>query len=226
MKDGSSRPVVIFGKGALAQLAHYYFTHDSSCRVAGFTVDTEYFDAPDYLGLPLVPSESLESTFPAEHYDVFVAIGYKGLNSLRARKCREAVSRGYRLATYISSRASVWPDLRIGDNCLIMEGNMIQPFVTIGHGVIMFCSSVVSHHVEIGDYCFIGSEAAISGGVKVGANSFIGVNATIRDHVVVGRDCIIGAGTIVMKNTADGSGYLVGGTLDSGIPSHRLRSLL
>ncbi|WP_374690670.1 acetyltransferase [Accumulibacter sp.] len=226
MKDPTSRPVVIFGAGELAQLAHYYFTHDSTRQVAGFTVDAKYIDAPDYLGLPLVPSESLESSFPPERYDMFVAIGYNGLNSVRAKKCGEVVSRGYRLATYISSRASVWSDLKIGENCLIMEGNVIQPFVKIGHGVIMFCSSVISHHVEIGDYCFIGAEASLSGGVKVGANTFIGVNATIREHLIVGRDCIIGAGTLIMKNTVDGSGYLVAGTSDSGIPSRRLRSLL
>ncbi len=164
--------------------------------------------------------------FPPEQFELFVAIGYKGLNTFRAERCAAAMSRGYCLASYISSRASVWPDLKIGGNCLVMEGNVIQPFVKIGHGVIMFCNSVVSHHAEIGDYCFIGSEATISGGVKIGAHSFIGVNATIREHLTIGRDCIVGAGTLIMKDTADGSGYLNPGTMDSGIPSHRLRSLL
>lgn len=226
MSDMMSRPVVIFGTGELAQLAHFYFTHDSTRQVAGFTVDAKHIDAPEYLGLPLVPSEELEAYFPLDRFDLFIAIGYRGLNTFRAERCETVKARGYRLASYISSRASVWPDLKIGDNCLVMEGNVIQPFVKIGHGVIMFCNSVVSHHVEIGDYCFIGSEATISGGVKIGANSFIGVNATIREHLAIGRDCIVGACTLIMKDTADGSGYLDPGTTDYGIPSRRLRSLL
>ena len=226
MNDDIDRPVVIYGTGELAQLAHYYFTHDSNRRVAGFTVDEQYHDAEEYLGLPLVPSESLEASFSPEDFDLFVAIGYHGLNRYRAECCASAIARGYRLASYISSRASVWPDLEIGDNCMIMEGNVIQPFVQIGQAVIMFCNSIVSHHVRIGDYCFIGAEATISGGVEIGSSSFIGINATIREHLTIGRASIIGAGTLILSDTADGSGYLEPETVDSGIPSQRLSALL
>ena len=226
MTGAIDRPVVIFGTGELAQLAHYYFSHDSARTVAAFTVDEKYLSGSDYLGLPLCAFESLDAHYPPDRFDLFVAIGYTGLNSARAQRCALAKARGYRLASYVSSRASTWPDLVIGDNCFIMEGNVIQPFVRIGHHVIMFCSSLVSHHVDIGDNCFIGSEATISGGVRIGANSFIGVNTTIREHLSIGADCIIGAGSLILRDTADGSGYLVSGTADSGIPSRRLRSLL
>ena len=159
MSNVMNRPVVIFGTGELAQLAHFYFTHDSTRQVAGFAVDAQYIDTQEYLGLPLVPSESLEASFSPEVFDLFVAIGYKDLNRFRAEHCVALMARGYRLASYISSRASIWPGLMIGDNCMIMEGNVIQPFTKIGHGVIMFCNNIISHHAEVGDYCFIGSEA-------------------------------------------------------------------
>lgn len=226
MTNAADRSVVIFGAGELAQLAHFYFTHDAARRVAGFTVDAKFVNSSECQGLPLVPFEEVEHHFPPRGFDLFVAIGYTALNVTRARRCADATARGYRLATYISSRASTWPDLVIGDNCLIMEGNVIQPFVRVGHNVVMFCSSLVSHHVEIGDNCFIGSEATICGGVRIGANSFIGVNATIREHLNIGSDCIIGAGTLILQDTADGSGYIGNGTADSGIPSRRLQSLL
>ncbi len=220
------RPVVILGKGELAQLAHYYFTHDSARRVAGFTVDAKYIDGARYMDLPLVPYEALAQHFPPAEFDLFVAIGYTNLNAVRAQRCQQAREQGYGLATYVSSHASVWPGLQIGGNSLIMEGNFIQPFATLGEGVIMFCGSVVSHHCNIGDHCFIGSGAIICGGVRIGERSFIGANATVREHLQVGRDCIVGAGVMVLKDTADGSGYLSVGTPDSGIPSRRLRSLL
>ena len=226
MRNVTNRPVVIFGTGELAQLAHFYFTHDSTRQVAGFAVDAQYKDTQEYLGLPLVSTESLEASFSPEDFDLFVAIGYKDLNRRRAERCVALMARGYSLASYISSRASIWPGLMIGDNCMIMEGNVIQPFAKIGHGVIMYCNSIISHHAEIGDYCFIGSEATVSGGVRIGANSFVGVNATIREHLSIGRDCIIGAGTLILKDTADDSSYLEPETQDSGIPSRRMRSLL
>lgn len=223
---GQALPIVILGSGELAQLAHFYFAHDAGREVVAFAVDRERLDAPRCQGLPLVAFEDLSSLYPPTQCQVFVAIGYSQLNVVRAQRCVALRQAGYSLATYVSSRASVWPDLKIGGNCMVMEGNCLQPFVTLGEGVIMFASSVISHHVNIGDHCFIGSEATLCGGVNVGARSFIGANATVREHLRVGQDCLIGAGALILKDTADGSGYLALGTPDSGIPSRRLRSLL
>ena len=104
MTVDKDRPVVIFGTGELAQLAHYYFTHDSTRQVAGFTVDSQYIESQEYLGLPLVANESLEASFAPENFDLFVAVGYRGLNSHRAERCAQARDRGYRLPSHVSSR--------------------------------------------------------------------------------------------------------------------------
>lgn len=223
-----ARPLVIFGTGELAQLAHYYFTNDTQRRVAAFTVDAEYAAAAaeQSMELPVVDFDSVAHEFPPQEYDMFVAVGYTKLNAERAQKCESARRLGYRLASYVSSRASVWPDLVIGENCMIMEGNVIQPFVRIGDGVIMFCSSVVSHHVDIGANCFVSSETALCGGVRIGANCFIGANSTIREHLTIGRDCVIGASALILSDVADGAGHVATATRDSGIPSRRLSALL
>ncbi|MBS0593598.1 MAG: acetyltransferase [Proteobacteria bacterium] len=221
------KPVVIFGTGELAELAYFYFTHDSARTVVAFTVDARYAEAGrECRGLPLVPFEQLEQHYPPEKFDLFVAIGYTALNSARQQRCEAARGRGYTLASYVSTRATTWPDLRVGGNCMIMEGNVVQPFVTIGDGVIMFASSVVSHHAEIGDWCFLGSNVTVSGGVRIGERSFIGVNSALREHIAVGADCIIGAGALILGDTPAGTGWVEAGTQDSGIPSRRLRSLL
>ena len=226
MNAPSARPLLIFGTGELADLAHFYFTQDAERTVAGFTVDACYVTAPEHRGLPLVAYVDIDRRFPPEDCDLFVAIGYTKLNTARRERCTAARARGYRLASYVSSRASVWPGLSLGDNCLIMEGNVIQPFAALGDGVIMSCNSVISHHAQLGDYCFISSEATICGGVSIGTRSFIGANSTIREHLRVGDDCIVGAGALILKNTAAGSSYLAAGTLDSGLPSRRVRSML
>jgi sugar O-acyltransferase (sialic acid O-acetyltransferase NeuD family) len=220
------KPVVIFGVGELAQLADFYLSKDAGRDVAAFTVDAQYRSSDTVSSRPLVAFETLATHFPPDRYDMFVAVGYSNLNRTRADKCRAAKSMGYQLVSYVSSRAMVWQDLRIGENCMIMEGNVIQPFVRIGDNVIMFGSSLVSHHVDIGDNCFIASEVTISGGVHIGENSFLGVNSTIREHRRIGRNCIIGAGALILRDTADESSYLVSETKASGIPSRMVQSLL
>lgn len=221
------RPIVIVGAGELAQLAHYYFSNDSGRSVAGFSIDARYLaSSPTFMGLPAVAFEEIGAAFPAADFDLFVAIGYSQLNAARAEKCAAARSLGYRLASYVSSRASVWPDLEVGDNCMIMEGNVIQPFVRIGNAVIMFCASVISHDVEVGDNCFIASGATVCGGVTIGSNCFIGANSTIREHIGIGEGCMVGAGALIVRDMPAGRGYVESGTKDSAIPSRRLRSLL
>ena len=88
--------IVIFGAGHIAELAHFYFTHDSDHRVVGFTVDAAHLGQGSFCGLPLVPLEELLSRFPAARHDAFVALGYSKLNQLRANKCAAMKALGYR----------------------------------------------------------------------------------------------------------------------------------
>ena len=78
-----SRPIVLFGAGAIAEVAHYYFTKDEGRRVAAFTVDREHIVEDRFCGVPVVAFDTLVPEFPPEEFDVFIAVGYTKLNALR-----------------------------------------------------------------------------------------------------------------------------------------------
>ena len=64
--------VVIFGVKDFASLAHFYLRHDSSHRVVAFTVHREFLPAErEFEGLPVVPLEELETTYPPDRYSAF-----------------------------------------------------------------------------------------------------------------------------------------------------------
>jgi len=221
----SDRPLVIFGAGEIAEVAHFYFTHDSGRRIAAFTVDAAFLKIESLCGLPVVPFEELDARFSSAEHDAFVAISYAKVNAARAAKVAEIKSKGYRLATYLSSRATTWPGLKIGENCLVLEDNTIQPFVRIGSNVTLWSGNHIGHHAQIEDNCFITSHVVISGGVSVGESSFIGVNATIRDHVRIGHHSVIGAGCLILQDVPDFAVYTQPGAELSRVPSNRLRKL-
>lgn len=218
--------MVIFGTGELAQLAHFYFTHDSPYKIVAFTVDGAWVKQDTFLGLPVIAFEELAPRYSPQKCDLFVAIGYTKLNGVRASKYEEAKALGYRLPSYISSRATHYDDLQVGDNSFVMEGNLIQPFVTIGNNVIIWSGSLISHHVQIGDHCFIAARAVVSGEVRIEPYCFVGVNATIREKIVLSRKTIIGAGALVLQSTEENQSYLGKASSKSGIPSSRMQSLL
>ena len=219
------KPLVIFGTGDIAQLAHYYFSKDSEYAVAGFTVDAEYLQPGEFAGLPVVAFEEVSARYPAAEYDMFIALSYSKLNELRKAKYLAAKAMGYRLASYVSSRATILNGGAIGDNCFVLEDNTVQPFATIGCNVTLWSGNHVGHHARIGDHCFIASHVVISGGVEIGESCFIGVNATLRDHIKVGARCVIGAGALVLSD-ADPEGVYVGeATEQSKVPSTRIRRI-
>lgn len=204
--------VVIFGTGSLAEVIHFYLTHDSPHEVVAFTAHLSHMNMTEFHGLPVMPFESLQQTHPPSEYKMYVAVGYLKLNTVRAAICDEARKRGYELITYISSKCTRWPDLKIGDNCFVFEDNTIQPFVTIGNNNIIWSGNHIGHHVTIADHCFITSHVVISGHCKVGSYNFIGVNSTIRDSITIGDSCIIGAGALIMRPVRDKEVYAVKGT--------------
>jgi sugar O-acyltransferase (sialic acid O-acetyltransferase NeuD family) len=195
-----NKKIVIFGAGDIAQLAHFYFTNDSDREVAGFVVDDSYVDKPEFCGLPLVSLSAVRTRFPPDEHDAFVALSYAKMNELRAQKCAAMKAAGYRLATYLSSRATCFAT-QVGENCFILEDNTVQPFVSIGNNVTLWSGNHIGHHSRIDDDTFISSHVVVSGGVHVGRNCFIGVNATIRDHVTIADGTLIGAGALITKST-------------------------
>ncbi len=196
-------PVVLLGNGRVARLAHFYLTHDSERQVAAFTVDRHHMTDDTLFGLPVVPTDEVVARFPPHRFDMFVTVGYGRVNRFREEKYIEAKGMGYELVSYVSSKAIVASGVEIGDNCFIMESNVIQPFVKIGNDVTMWTGSCVGHESVIKDHCFVAAHVVISGLVTIEPNCFLGVNATLRDEITIARECVIGAGAVVMRSTKE-----------------------
>jgi sugar O-acyltransferase (sialic acid O-acetyltransferase NeuD family) len=194
--------LIIFGTGSFAQLALFYFGNDSQHEVIAFTVNEDHMSQLEFQGLPVVPFEEIERQYPPDSFDMYVAVGYKDINNVRARIYSQAKEKEYELVSYISSKCTYWGEA-IGDNCFIFEDNTIQPFVSIGNNVVMWSGNHIGHHSTIGNHCFISSHVVVSGNCRIGDYCFIGVNATIRDSISIGNSCIIGAGSLIMKSTND-----------------------
>jgi sugar O-acyltransferase (sialic acid O-acetyltransferase NeuD family) len=218
------QPLVIFGAGDIAQLAHFYFTTDSDHEVVAFTVDPDHLTETTFCGLPVVPFDEVAGRYPPSRHEFFVALSYAGINALRKERYLAAKALGYRCPSYVSSRAIVLNAGRIGENCFILEGNVIQPFAIIGNNVTLWGRNHIGHHATVGDHCFL-AVAVVSGGVAIGERCFVGVNATLRDHITVGARCVIGAGALLLADAAPDGVYMAAATERSRVPSSRLRRI-
>ena len=214
--------VVIFGVGRIAELAHMYLEHDSPHTVVGFTVDRSFLGDGQFHDLPVVAFEDVTSHHDPAEVRLFIPIGYRRMNHLRAERVEQARELGYTLVSYVSSRATTFPDFHCGENCFILEDNTIQPFVEIGDDVVLWSGNHIGHHSVIDDHVMITSHVVVSGGCRIGPYSFLGVNATVRDEVSIAHDTLVGAGTTIMSDTEPFSVYPPEGTEASRVRSDRL----
>lgn len=220
------RDIILFGQEEVASLAWFVFSHDSDYRVVGFTVDAAYVRADTLHGLPVVPFEALAQVFPPRRYGMHLPIGWKGMNDLRAHKLAQAREMGYPIVSYVSRRANLWPDLRLGENCEIHQTTSIGPFVRIGDNCMIYGSVTIGHHSVIGDHCYIAGRASISGGVTIGDHCVIGANCTISDGVRIAPRCFIGAGAVITRDTQENGVYTAQPGELRKVPSNRVPRVL
>ena len=198
----------IFGTGDIAQIAAYYFEIDSEYEVAAFTVDKNYCTSPDFENKPLVPFEDISELYPCSEYYLFIAMSYAQMNKIREQKFLEAKDKGYKIASYISSKCSYLSQFSPGENAFIFEDNTIQPFVKIGANVTLWSGNHIGHHSEIKSHNFVSSHVVISGHCIINSYCFLGVNSTLAHKVELAEGTLLGAGVVISKNTEANGVYV------------------
>lgn len=192
--------VIIYGTGKMAEFICYSLNNDSPYEVVAFCVDQAYVPSSGtrLLGLPIVSFDQVLTDFPKESHLIHIAIGR---NSARESTYYKVLEAGYSFASYISSKANVWPDLVIGQNVFIDQCCDIHPFVTVGNNC-MLIGARIGHHAIIKNNVLL-SGNILAGNVTVGDNSFLGINSSVKEDICIGSNNIIGAGVFITKNTED-----------------------
>ena len=202
-----NKKLIIIGTGETGLLAYEYFTKDSEFEVTAFSVHSNFKKSEDLLGLPIIELENLEDQFPPDRYTLFVALSSTHLNRDRADLFLDLRKKGYSFASYVSSKAFVWDNVKIGENCFILENNVLQPFTKVGDNVTLWSGNHIGHRTKISDHVFITSHCVVSGFCKIGEFSFLGVNCTLSDEVHIAADNFISMGAVVSKSTEEDGLY-------------------
>ena len=199
--------VIIFGCGNISEMAYYYLRDDSMYEVVAFTVNSEYMSDVFFMNKPVVEFENLEDFYNTEEYYLFAPISATNLNKLREKIYNEGKKKGYKFISYISSKALCYTK-DIGENCFILENNVIQYRVKIGNSCILWSGNHIGHHSEIEDNVFITSHVVVSGMCKIKKYSYIGVNSTLKDNITIAENTVIGMSSTVTKNTEEYNIYM------------------
>lgn len=192
--------VVIFGTLDTAELAHFYLENDSPHQVVGFCVHGEYLRQNTFLGLPVVALEQADQVYPPDEFLFFVPMTGKKMNTLREAVYLQIKARGYSFVSYVSSKASVFKN-PIGENCFILENNVIQPFARIGDNVVLWSGNHIAHHTRIKDHVFFTSHVMLGGHCVVESYCVFGGNATIKDSLHIAEGTLLTLASYLTHDT-------------------------
>ena len=68
------KPLLIFGTGEYAEIAHYYFSQHAGRHVDAFTVEAAFVGDGHFCGLPVLDFAEAQRRFAPATHDLFVAI--------------------------------------------------------------------------------------------------------------------------------------------------------
>lgn len=200
--------IVIFGDSVFAEQVYYQLESDGRYKVVAFTVDEVVFSKTVFNGLPVVPFQQLTKYYSVNEVQIFPAIGYSKLNTIREKVISEIEKSGYELLTYISKFAFIGANTKIGKGCFICEFVSIKPNTVIGKGVIIFPNTSIGHNVIIKDFNYFSICVAVGGYTIVNRNSFIGMNSTIKNGINISEFNVIGTASNVLKSTEPNGVYV------------------
>src|ERR1700723_2726295 len=200
--------VIIFGVADFASLGHFYLNHDTPHEVVAFSVSAEYMPAgKTFEGLPVVEFEEVERKYSPADYGFFAPMSQRKMGHLREGVYKNIKAKGYEMISYVSSKATVWPGTKIGENCFILEDNTLQPFTEIGNNVVLWSGNHIGHHGMIKDHVTFTSQVVLSGHCVVEPYCFLGENAPIRAGLTMAKGTFVPRAPCITKNPGPGSMY-------------------
>lgn len=129
--------------------------------------------------------------------------------------CRKKECENIRIESYISTKAHIGREAKIGEGCFIGVAAHLGPEATVGKGTIVNTNAVVEHNVKIGEFCHIAPNATICGGCSLGDIVLIGAGSVLKPNVQICSEVTIGAGSVVIKNITEPGTYV-------GVPVKRV----
>ena len=212
-----SLPLIIFGAGSLAKLVYHLATSELELNVLAFAVDEFAKTSNQMLGIPIISRNELENTYSPQEVLLFSAIGYKSMRQ-RARVTNHLMSKGWQMTTLVSPAANVAKSAKLGKNCIVMAGTVIEPEAKLLDNNIIWSNSTVCHESSIGSDNFFASNSTIGGEVTIGDQCFFGFSSTVLQRRVIGDNVLIGASSLLTKNALSNGCYI-------GVPAKRVKEI-
>jgi sugar O-acyltransferase (sialic acid O-acetyltransferase NeuD family) len=111
-------------------------------------------------------------------------------------------------ATVIHPRATIGPNVAIGEGSYVAAGAILTVNVRVGRFATINMHCQAAHDDVLGDFVTLHPDAHLAGDVWVGDRCEIGSGAVVIPGVRIGARSVVGAGCVVLRSLSPGGTYV------------------
>lgn len=156
------------------------------------------------LGAPVLGGDEVVTKMGRDKVHLANGVGSIGDMSARKKTFDRFKQDDFEFATLIHPSAIVAEDVAIGEGSQVMAGVILQPGVRIGRNCIINTGAIVDHDCVIGDHVHLAPGATLSGEVTIEDCTHIGIGTVVKQGVRIGRDCVVGAASLLLEDVPSG----------------------
>jgi len=112
-----------------------------------------------------------------------------------------------RWTTVVHPRATIGPNVALGDGTYVAAGAIVTVNVRIGRFVTVNMHCQVAHDDVVEDFATLHPDVHLSGKVTIGEGSELGTGAVVIPGLRVGAWAVLGAGAVAVRSVPGGACY-------------------
>lgn len=117
-----------------------------------------------------------------------------------------ALSRPWR--TVIHPRATIGPNVTLGDGCYVAAGAIITVNVRIGRFATINMHCQVAHDGSLGDFVTLHPDTHLAGAVHIDDGVELGTGSIVLPGQRIGAWAVLGAGAVAVRSLGGGATYV------------------
>lgn len=197
--------------GAAGHAQEVAWSLGEQLRVAGGSFELRFFDdavprGPVTSGLGDVVGTIDQVRDHVRGDEVALVLGV-GLPRTKVALVERLAGLGLPWATVVHPRATIGPNVLIGEGGYVAAGAIITLNVRIGRFVTVNMHCQVAHDGILGDFVTLHPDAHLSGNVTIGEGCELGTGSIAIPGVQLGAKSTLGAGCVAVRSLPGGETY-------------------
>lgn len=169
----------------------------------------------DIMPIPyLGTDDEILANYSPDEYEIHITLVYTSPVNLNLRKKLIEKYNQYQFHTFFSDTSIVTPNAMVGSGTATMVSSIVNRS-KIGDNCIINTGAIIEHGCKVGNNVFVGPHATVCGDTTIEDNVLIGAGSVIRDGISICSDVVIGMGAIVTESITSPGVYV-------GMPLNKL----